>query len=210
MWKFLRSITVILTSAFARACAAFRPPKPAPTITTRGFTSLSIWLVPTLLLLTLPFFSYLYKIQPDGRRFQKFFRNRYSCMGSLGAAVGGGFDLYRTVVRAPVYASFSASVGRCWHRVAYPHGAADSRHTYDSARGFVLFDHDGQAVVCVGVAVRRGGGKTGSMARAEWSGVAYGGRHRGGFCVDVSNTHRLVERTYWPPWFWCCLRCRRR
>ena len=36
MWKFLRSMIVIWTGALASVCAAFRPPKPAPTITIRG------------------------------------------------------------------------------------------------------------------------------------------------------------------------------
>src|SRR5260370_36173084 len=63
VWEFLRSMIVILTGALAKACAAFKPPKPAPTITTRGVA----------LLVILPFLHYLHKIHRDGRWFQKFF-----------------------------------------------------------------------------------------------------------------------------------------
>jgi hypothetical protein len=54
---------VIFTGAFAKACAAFKPPKPAPTITIRGVA----------LLVILLFLLHLYKIHRDGRWFQKFF-----------------------------------------------------------------------------------------------------------------------------------------
>jgi hypothetical protein len=67
----------------ANACAAFKPPNPAPTITTRGVASLVI-------LLLLP---HLYKIHRDGRRFQKFFAadssgNLLPCMALLAHAIG--------------------------------------------------------------------------------------------------------------------------
>ena len=81
VWKFLRSMIVIFTGALARACAAFKPPKPAPTITTRG--------VPMLVIL--PFQPHVYKIHPDGRRFQKFFAEESSdnpWMAPLDHAIG--------------------------------------------------------------------------------------------------------------------------
>src|SRR5690348_6940526 len=83
VWKFLRSMTVICTGALAKARAAFKPPKPAPTLTTRGVP----WLV------ILPFEPYLYKIHRDGRWFQKFFAarstdNLVSGVAPLGYAVG--------------------------------------------------------------------------------------------------------------------------
>lgn len=64
-------MTVIWTFALASACAAFKPPNPAPTITTRGLVWLVIW--SAVLFGFLLFKPYIYKIHRDGRWFQKFF-----------------------------------------------------------------------------------------------------------------------------------------
>ena len=55
-------MTVIFTSARASVVAAFSPPKPAPTITTRC--------------VCLPFIASLYKIQRDGNPLQKFWQRK--------------------------------------------------------------------------------------------------------------------------------------
>jgi len=44
-------------------------------------------------------------------------------------------------------------------------------------------------VVCLGVAVRRGGRAVGNGVGTERRGVVYGGRDRSGICVDVSLAH---------------------
>ena len=60
-------MTVMLTGALASAWAAFKPPKPAPTITTRCVALLFISLAD----LVLPIRLLLYKIQRDGNRLHK-------------------------------------------------------------------------------------------------------------------------------------------
>src|SRR5579863_6483529 len=108
---------VISTGAFARTRAAFRPPNPEPTITTRGLSErrLSELLITSLRRRSCRpccYESHLYKIQRDGRRFQKFFRPRSSIVGACGHAVSGGFNLRRAADGAGVHAALGAPAGR--------------------------------------------------------------------------------------------------
>src|SRR6266700_4781427 len=171
-------MTVIWTGALASARAAFKPPNPAPTITTRGIA----WLVILLSVL------HLYKIQPDGRGFQKF-SDSNCALASPGDALRGRHDFCRPVECACVHQSISASARGCRNRMAHSDGPADSGDACHPTRGFVFFHHGKQAMVRLGVALRLGCGAVGSHAGIKRSGLVYGSGDRSGFCMDVSFAH---------------------
>src|ERR1035438_4801855 len=169
-------MTVIWTEAPARARAALRPPKPAPTITTRGITL-------RVILLLCP---HLYKIQRDGRRFQKFFGKQDSGVGSSGDAFGRRPDFCRAAVCDCVYSAVGAPAGGCRDRVAHSSRAADSGDARDPACGFVFFNDGGPALVCLGVVVRPSRGPVGRCAWTQRRNLSDGGGERGRICLDVS------------------------
>src|ERR1700693_1585317 len=97
-------MTVILTSAPASACAAVRPPKPAPTMTTRCRTGCPVVLfmilpiVPLAVVaspivvsptVVLPILSSLYKIQRDGNWLPNFRGRAAPDADALACAVRG-------------------------------------------------------------------------------------------------------------------------
>src|ERR1700693_2669509 len=110
-------MTVMLTGARASFWAAFRPPKPAPTITTRCAVWLSIPLPSTLL---------LYKIQRDGNRLQKFGCGLASGVGAVACSISERRILRGAAGSARVYPAIAAVVGRCRDRLAHPDRATDS------------------------------------------------------------------------------------
>jgi hypothetical protein len=83
-------MTVMLTGALASDWAAFRPPKPAPTITTRcaGLPSILLPII-FLLIVFLLIRLLLYKIQRDGKRVQEFGGGLASGVVGVGPPVSG-------------------------------------------------------------------------------------------------------------------------
>ena len=111
-------------------------------------------------------------------------------MGSLGYAFGCRPDFHSTARCSCVYAAIDASAGRCGDRVAHSNGAGNFGLARGAAGGFVLFDRARAAMVCVGMALRRGCGEVRSVAGTEWGRMAYGSRDRGGIRGAISPTHR--------------------
>src|SRR5437867_2072086 len=135
-------MTVIWTDAFARVFAALRPPKPAPTMTTRGVTLLAILLSAL----------HLYKIHRDGRWFQKFFD--VDCgVGSRGDAFHGRPDFCCLAGRPSVHTTLCTFARRRGNWLAHSHRAANSGSARYPARGFVFFNDGGKAMVRLGVAL---------------------------------------------------------
>src|SRR5580692_7700265 len=109
-------MTVMLTGALASDWAAFRPPKPAPTITTRcaGLPSILLLilfvLIRFLLITFLPIKLLLYKIQRDDNRLQEFGCGLASGVVAVGPAVSGRFDLRGARWRAGFHCAIGAVV----------------------------------------------------------------------------------------------------
>src|SRR5579863_3156523 len=167
---------VILTGAPASFSAAFRPPKPLPTITTR-YSPVCAALLSILL---------LYKIQRDGKRLQKFCGGVASGVGAVVFSAGRRFVVCGVVDSADVYGAFGAAFGRCGNWMAHSNRATDRGEARGSARGSVFGEHERARVVCVGVAVRRGCGMVGRHGGAEWGCGVFGARDCGGFLLDIS------------------------
>src|ERR1700691_5382068 len=128
----------MLTGARDRASAAFRPPKPAPTITTR-------WVV-------LPFIAPLYKIQRDGNRLGKFRPGRSSGVGTVVGPVRGRFDFRGAAGFACVYTLIGTPTGRRRSRLAHSRRTVDSLDPRDPPHRSVFLNHGWPALVCLGVA----------------------------------------------------------
>src|SRR5216684_1449449 len=96
-------MTVTLMGAPASVWAALRPPKPAPTITTR-------W---TYGCAALPFMVLLYKIQRDGHGLKKFSCGLESGVGAMAHPVGRRPAFRGAVGFAHPYQSIGAAAGRC-------------------------------------------------------------------------------------------------
>src|SRR5258706_10334209 len=148
-------MTVMLTGTPAIVRAAFRPPKPAPTITTRCATGCAV--LPFILL---PITLLLYKIQRDGNGLQKFGCGRASGVGAMARPVNRGFIFCDAPGAARIHDAIGAAAGRCRNRLAYSDWTIDSGDACGFPRRSV-FLNDWSAVVCLGVAVRRAGGAAG-------------------------------------------------
>src|SRR5258706_7015078 len=135
----------MFTDELASVRAAFRPPKPAPTITTR---------CDVLPFIPLPITLLLYKIQRDDNGLQKFRCGLAAGVGAVASPVDRGFVLCGAAGAAGFHHAIGAIAGRCGDRLAHSYRAIDSGDACDSARRSI-FAGGWSAVVCLGVAVRR-------------------------------------------------------
>src|SRR5258706_15308935 len=137
----------MFTDELASVRAAFRPPKPAPTITTR---------CDVLPFIPLPITLLLYKIQRDDNGLQKFRCGLAAGVGAVASPVDRGFIFCDAPGAARIHDAIGAAAGRCRNRLAYSDWTIDSGDACGSPRRSV-FLNDWSAVVCLGVAVRRAG-----------------------------------------------------
>src|SRR5580700_6894459 len=209
-------MTVMLTGALASDWAAFRPPKPAPTITTRCaglpsilllilfspirfllivFSLIAFLVIAFLPIAFLPIKLLLYKIQRDDNRLHKFAREEFGCglasdVVAVGRPVSGRFDLRGARWRAGVHCAIGAVVGRCRDRLAHSHWADNSGDACDSASRsiFLRFLGDARpAVVCLGVAVRRDRRLAGEYGGIERRSAVYRFGDCDRVCMDLPD-----------------------
>src|SRR5258708_862398 len=164
----------MLTCARASICAAFRPPRPAPTITTRYADRCA----------ALPFMVPLYKIQRDGNGLQNF-RGRLACgVDTVARPVGCRFVFCRHAGHAGAPRASGKAVGRRWHRLAYSHRSIDSGDACGASRRSV-FNLEWAPVVCLGVALRRNRRLAGENGRTKRRGRVHGADHCSRILVDI-------------------------
>src|SRR5579863_9977823 len=101
-------------------------------------------------------------------------------------ALGFGPDLSLRPVHPAVYGAGCEIARRCGHWMAHPNRPTDSRNARNPKNGSIFVDDGRQALVCLGVALRRGRGRTGECCWIEWSRLVHGGDYCRRVWLDVS------------------------